>query len=319
MALDRPVALEHHQTVAGSAVRRGDVGRRLGPAPGELAWKERERIIFVTDGGPAGFAATWWIARRSRSRLLDVQLILLMRFGRLRRARAVRRLSQATDVLREVAPAVRATHRLVRGGLEGVRELTAGADLLVLATNRRTALRRYLPATFTSRVLAATDCGVLLVPRRWEPTDRPVVVGVGMPHSDDRAIDFAAAEAWSRDGELHLVHVWRPLDPLGRTPAASLGHAPNYLAAVAELDAAERRAKRQHPGLRTVSYLQLGEVVPTLRGFGAVADTIVVGSHRETLTGTALLVSVGGALAAGPPCALALLPPLTSPAVTSRV
>ncbi len=156
-----------------AAPRRAAGMRRLGSP---------EHVLAVTEGERAQLAVTAWITDRQRHRSLDVDWVTL-------------------DAQRPV------------GGADGVQDdavITRSIDLVVVGAERSRTVARRLGCTTAAR--SAGGCPAVLVPRRWSPSDGPVVVADTGDDLGRSAIVFAVAEALALRRELVIV---APCDLLG--------------------------------------------------------------------------------------------------------
>jgi nucleotide-binding universal stress UspA family protein len=277
-----------------------------------------EHVVLATDGGLASLSAMRWIADRARVHVLDVDVVVVLDEARVlggildgaRTKEAARAVQAAADYLASAAPSVEVATSVLAGAPRAtLQRLSAAADLLVMGTNRADRLSRHLVATFSTKLAEAAACPTVIVPRGWERSTGPVVVGVAGDSSDDAALDFAAHEAEVLRRRLVLVHAWHLRSDVNSAfaadqdvPAASATHS-------AHLAAAEARVRATHPGLEIARVLHQAQAVQALLRAGDGATVLVVGTHELTTLDRMLLASVSRGVLERPPCPVAIVPP----------
>jgi nucleotide-binding universal stress UspA family protein len=286
---------------------RGSAGRRP------------EHVLLATDGGPAGVAAVRWLADRGHGRPLDVDVVEVVDAdpadltGRAaaRRAGAARATEQARNLLQYLATGVAAHAEVLVGEpIPTLRRRAAGADLAVVGTNRAARGTPHLTASFATRLVAGCPCPVVVVPRGWEPSTGPVVVGAEGDGSDDAALVFAAAEAESLEKPLVIVHSWRlaaVASPFFEVDveAAEAGEA----AANARLSEIADAVQQAHPDVRVTPVLGQDDPVHALVRAERGATIVVVGTHGLSGIDRMLLGSVSREVLERPACPIAVVPP----------
>jgi len=282
------------------------------PAP--LPERQAERVLLATDGGLAGLSAMRWIADRAGTHALEVTALDVVDVadvpgwdaGR-RHWTADRAVQQVTDYLRTAAASVVCTASVVAG--DPSTRITAAAedaDLLVLGTNR-VGMSQHLVASFSTKVAQAATCPTVVVPRGWERSDGPVVLGVEGDGSDDGALDFAAREAEALGRYLVMVHAWE----LTGTPpafATDLDRRAAETAASGRLSAAMDRAATRYPRVRVAPLLEHEAPVAALVRAEQGASLIVVGSHGLSRIDRHLSASVSRAVLERPTCPVVIVP-----------
>lgn len=264
-----------------------------------------ERIVLLAGGDLAAYAAARWVGRRAAQHPVAVTLVATEREdvdgGRLdRTAEAVR--NAAPDVpLDLLEPVDDLAHDVPIAAAE--------ADLLVLGTNRVTAVRRRLPPSASVRLAEAVRCPAVLVPSDWQPTLLPVVAGVALDRGDAAALRFAVAEAESLDRELVLQHTWHLSDVVTPVFAFALDESPIRAEHAERLEDVAGQLRREYPSLRLSTELVHGEARAVLPQRGGTAELVVIGSHGRSSVDRVLLGSVGRSLAERPPCPVAIVPP----------
>jgi nucleotide-binding universal stress UspA family protein len=284
------------------------------PAP--LSDRHAERVVLATDGGLAGLSAMRWIADRAATHALEVTALDVVDVperpgwdtGRPHWA-ADRAVNQVTDYLHSAAASVVCTASVVAGDpLTRITAAAEDADLLVLGTNR-VGMSRHLVASFSTKVAQAASCPTVVVPRGWERSGGPVVLGVEGDGSDDGALDFAAHEAEVLGRELVLVHAWQ----LTGTPppgyAAEIDRKAAEAAAGGRLSAVLDRAVARYPHLRVAPLLEHDAPVAALVRAEQGASLIVVGSHGLSRIDRDLSDSVSRGVLERPSCPVAIVTP----------
>lgn len=276
-----------------------------------------EHVVLATDGGLASLSAMRWIGERARAHVLDVDVVVVLDEERVlggilegaRSKEAGRAVQAAADYLAWVAPSVEVATSVLAGAPRStLQRLSAAADLLVVGTNRVGPLSHHLLATFSTKLAEAATCPTVVVPRGWERSAGPVVVGIAGDASDDAAIEFAAHEAEVLRRRLVLVHAWH-LRP-GVNPAFAADQDMQAASAThsAHLAAAEERIRAAHPELELAPVLQQSEAVQALLRAGNGAALLVVGTHELTVLDRMLLASVSRGVLERPPCPVVIVP-----------
>jgi len=158
------------------------------------------------------------------------------------------------------------------GATRALLEASRHAESVVLARRGRGGDGTSRLGRTAFSVVDAASSPVVLV--RGEPhvpgPHHPVVVGVDGSADAERAVRFAAAEAWSAGAPLELVSAWRPADgePPGRAERT----------ATAALRRATEAARAVAPGQRVVRRLVLGGADAVLARSAAGAGLLVVGA-----------------------------------------
>ncbi|MGN6743463.1 MAG: universal stress protein [Amnibacterium sp.] len=274
-----------------------------------------ERIVLATDGEAAAISAAHWIAERALRKPLAVTIVHLA--GDLHGAgvlepgptRAEQVVWEEREYLAELAPDAELRTAVVQGPREQALLATAaGADILVLGSNR-SAGRPPLPVpSFSTRVGAAAAVPTVVVPRRWRPLRERVVVAVDEAFDDVAAIDFGAREAALLDTDLVLEHAGSRA-PGSRTEDLFPSDDEEWRAAArARLGRLAAEAEHRHPGLHVRTGLRSGPIVQVLREAGDGAALLVLAAHRMTPESHGLLGAVGRGVLDTPPCPIAVVP-----------
>lgn len=263
-----------------------------------------ERVTLVAGGDTAAYAAARWVARRSRSHPLVVTLV-----GTDDEEADAERVERTAEALTVAAPEVPVLLPLDPSGGPRIVRAAEDCDLLVLGSNRVTALGRHLPPRGAVRLAEEATCPVVLVPSGWQPGGGPVIVGAEGDGSDDAALRFAVAEAESLDRELVMVHAWRLSQVVTPVFAFALDTSPVRDEHAARLAALADGVRARYPSLRLTTALVHGEAPAVLVDRAATAELVVVGTHSWSRVDRILLHSTGRALARQPDCPVAIVPP----------
>lgn len=273
-----------------------------------------EHVVLATDGGLAGLSAMRWIADRARTHTLDVRVLDVVDVPDLpgwesghRHWNADRAVRQVTDYLAWAAASVECTGEVVAGDpRDRIVAATTDADLLVLGTNRVGA-SRHLVASFSTRVAEAADCPTVVVPRGWERSAGPVILGVEGDGSDDAALDFAAREAEVLRRDLVLVHAWHLIGMVAPAFAADADRRAVETAASGRLSSVADRVRDRYPSLRVAPLLAHDRPVDAMVHAGVGASLVVVGSHGLSVVERALVASVSRCVLERPTCPVAIV------------
>jgi nucleotide-binding universal stress UspA family protein len=300
----------------------GGAHRERRPALAEVPTDRTiERVVLATDGGAAGLAAMHWIADRARARTLDLSVLDVVDVPDLpgweaghRWRAADRAVRHATDYLAWAAASVNCSAEVVAGDpRDRIVGAAAGADLLVLGTNRVGASRHFV-ASFSTKVAEASSCPTVVVPSGWECTAGPVLIGVAGDGSDDAALDFAAREAEVLHRDLVMVHAWHLTGLVAPPFAAEPDRRDSEAAAGDRLSTVANRTRDRHPGLRVLPLLAHDTPVDAVVHAGAGASLVVVGSHGLSIIDRALFTSVSRGVLKRPSCPVAIVRPPTAEA-----
>jgi nucleotide-binding universal stress UspA family protein len=191
-------------------------------------------------------------------------------------------LADEANMLGEHHPGLHVETRVLHGQVvPSLRELSLGAQLLVLGAHARTGRTR--TGSTGAHVAAHARCPVAVVRSdrdRPTPTEAAVVVGVDGSSASLAAANVAAREAWMRGRPLLVAHA-RPTipDPFGRGSIPPLQTAdendPTHRAAQAVAD----KLRQENDGLTVELALVDDDPADALVGLGASAALVVVGSR----------------------------------------
>jgi nucleotide-binding universal stress UspA family protein len=287
----------------------------LNPVPTD---PKEEHLVLASDGGLASMSAMRWIADRARAHVLDLDVVVVLEDERVlggilagAGTKEARRAVEAVNgYLPWIAPSVRVSTSVLAGAPRAtLQRLSASADLLVVGTNRVGPLSRLLLATFSTKLAEASECPTVVVPRGWEKSAGPVVVGVAGDSSDEAALDFAAHEAEVLRRRLVLVHARHLRSDIRPALTADQDVRDASAAHSAHLTAAEELVRGRHRRLEVVRVLSDGQAVQALIRAGEGASLLVVGTHELTVLDRMLLASVSRGVLERPPCPVVIVPP----------
>ncbi len=279
--------------------------------PSRLAQSLRgrpERVLLATDGGLAGIAAVRWLADRATIRPLTVHIVEVVgdpASGGPDESEADSSAEQARDLLLHEAP-----HTIVRctvadgDPLEVLRAEAADVDLVVVGTNRAPRLLPHPTVSFATRLAGVCPCPVAVVPRGWEPSDGPVVVGVQGDGSDAAALEFAADEAERRGKQLVLLHAW---GILAAAEPGSHGSPRSERVAEERMSATVERMRAMRPHVRIAPLLDHDDPVHALVRAGRGSALVVVGAHRSATADRPLMRSISAWVLDRPTCPMVVV------------
>ncbi|MDQ1662786.1 MAG: hypothetical protein QOJ68_2766, partial [Blastococcus sp.] len=162
---------------------------------------------------------------------------------------------------------------------------------------------------FSTQMAETVTCPTVVVPRDWEPSDGPVVVGVEDDGSDDAAVEFAAREAETLGKEVVLVHAWRSTAPGASSFDADLGRTGYEAAAATRLMDVSRGVRAAYPGLPITPLLDHDKPASAVIRAAAGASLIVVGTHRMDALDRLRFSSVSRTVLERSRCPVAIVPP----------
>jgi nucleotide-binding universal stress UspA family protein len=275
-----------------------------------------EHVLFATDGGDAGAGAMTWITDRARMHRLDVAVLTVIEqdwfaaaaSGMYVAEAAERVVYAAEQYFARTAPSADVVTRVESGE---PREVFAAAsesqDLLVVGTNRTTALSSVLGSSFPMKLVEAARCPVIVVPKNWRHGHGAVVVGTQGDGSDDAALDFAVHEARVLHRELRVVHCMSVPALLGPDVSATTDDEAAVRDAV--LGSTLERLRMDNPDLSIRGVLAQGEPAEVLAREARGEELLVVGSHRYTVMDRFFIGSISREVLTRPVCPVAVVRP----------
>ena len=235
-------------------------------------------------------------------------------FGASGRADAEARLAVAAERLhgRAGVRLVTRTARSAAAALHAVAE-EMGADLVVVGSSHRGALRRILPGTTAAQVLSAAPCAVAVAPVGFSENrpGRIESVGAGFDGGAESAgaLQIAARLAVERRAVLRAFAVVEPVERAFGWAGDWMypEYAADAVAGTREELAAARGALAEAPGRVTEEVLE-GDPVTELVRVSEQLDVLVLGSRGYGPVGRLLLGSVAARVATAAACPLLLCP-----------
>jgi nucleotide-binding universal stress UspA family protein len=299
----------------------------VSPRPGRVPSLEEhatdpvvEHILFATDGGEAGAGAMTWLADRARMHRLDLAVLTVVEqdwlavvaSGEEARDVAEQVVSSAQEYLARTAPSAEVTTGIEWGDArEVVAVASESQDLLVVGTNRTTALASMLGSSFSIKLVEASRCPVLVVPKNWKPGHGAVVVGIQGDGSDDAALRFAVHEARVLHRELRVVHCWPVPALLASRRRLGKDELEGTIARDDVLESTVQTLRGANPDLAVHGVLARGEPAEVLTREARGEEILVVGSHGYTVMDRFFIGSVSREILTRPPCPVAVVRPDT--------
>ena len=278
-----------------------------------------EKLMVAVDNRGIGESVTAWLAERGRtaSGPPDVEIITVGELGWVPAGTAEvgyrnayeQAMSDAEKTVRAAIPEAGVTGTMVWGtAVEQLVHASQRAGLLVLGSDKTGAIAGFVSGTVPLRVVAHSECPVVVVPSGWTPGGHGVVVGVALEPSDDDVLEFAAAEAERSRVALRIIHAL----PIPQALLASDLIAPVTQDEVREF--AERELAlviaelvARHPKLTVTSSTPADRAALALVDEGAAASLVVVGTHGRGVLRRLVLGSVSHDLLLNAPCPVAVV------------
>jgi len=251
-----------------------------------------ERVLVGVTAGAASQTAVDWVIERARDHDLAVTLVTALDRPVGESAAEEPALDGSARRIRDEAPdAVVETAQIERSIVDGLVELSASFDLLVIGSGPEHGVLSALTGSPGYRVAARARCSTVIVPVDWVPSTGPVVVGVGDDATANRAMLFAARDAIEADRELEVVHAWRLPAPTD-TLVGMVASPPELRQAHRELlSSAMERIRAAFPAVRIRGFLQEGASGDRLASRAEHASLVVLGTHHRGAISGALLGS----------------------------
>ena len=276
-----------------------------------------ERVVLATDGGAASVGAMRWLAHRSRLHPLDITVQTVVQEDWVADQLEGATLEQAADdcldaserYLARVAPSAEIRTSQTWGDPRAeFAASSAGADLLVVGSNRTRALSGLLGASFSTKIAEGARCPVVIVPKTWKPGTGAIVVGLAGDGTDDAALELAAREAETLHRELRVVHAWSWPSVLSSIPPHEEDTAVVDPRAQV-LDDALALVRTAHPGLSVSGVIVEGHPATVLLREASGAELLVVGSHGWTVMDRFFIGSISRDIVSRPSCPVAVVRP----------
>lgn len=277
-----------------------------------------ERVTVAFDGGPASDAALAWAIDRAGSLKVYLEITAVTGLDSelpegaetQYRNRYEDALAQAEARVRAAVPDASVTTKL-RHGLPAEALIAASrhTDLLVIGTNKTSAIAGIVHGTLPLKVAGQADCTTVVVPADWKPKAGLVVAGWADDPTAEAALDFAAREAARRHAELAIVHTWSapPTSPMDASASAVVVE--ELIAANRQLlaDAAHRVAVA-HPDITVTQGMHAGSAAVAIVRASANASLVVVGSRGRGAVASFFLGSVSHDVLLNMPAPVAVVP-----------
>lgn len=268
----------------------------------------RYGILAGVDGSPASNAAVGWAAREAVLRHVPLTVVHMVNAavpmypqfplssgvleGEEGEGRRV--LEQSVKIAEEAARAGRSipiTSELRRSPpVPTLVDMSEDAEMLVLGSHGRGAVRRVLLGSVSSNVVRGARCPVAVVrdgdPLTSHPGQAPVLVGVDGSPVSELAVSVAFDEASRRGVDLRALHVWSDVG-LNELPGVDW----STVEAEAERGLAEQLAgwQERYPDVTVHRLVECDRPARQLIEKSEGAQLVVVGSHgRGGLTGMLL-------------------------------
>jgi nucleotide-binding universal stress UspA family protein len=266
-------------------------------------------LVAVDDAGSAE-DALFWAAAEAAARDCPLRVVhvleprlavdpsaipLLLEYSSTARSAAERRLGRAAALATAIDPELAVTTELVAGrAVPVLRDRAHQAQLLVVGTRRRSALRRLYAESVSRSLVARAGCPVVVLGRQ-DPAEGSlacVVLGVDRDLSCPAAIEFAFRAATQRAIPLVIVHAGRR----------------RQLTEALRTAVIQRVVAEWHPAfprVRVIAKVRRGDPAGTLLAESAGAAMLVVGSrgHRRGHS----LGSIAGAVIDSARCPVAVV------------
>lgn len=273
-----------------------------------------ERVVLATAGGAAGLGARDWVRHRAQMHRLDLRLLTVIDADAVTvqlphgpvLAAAEGELKSAKAYFARTAPSAEVTASVAWGDpREELGTASEAADLLVVGSNRTGALSAVAGASFSTRLVEASDCPVVVVPKTWGSGRGPVVVGIQGDDSDNAPLRLAVREAQILRRELRVAHAWEFPSLTLETGTDAAVEGPDTL-----LRDTVAHLRRENPGLTVRGVLLEGlPAAAALTREAAGAELLVVGSHRASVMERFFVGSVSRDVLARLVCPVAVVPP----------
>ncbi len=182
-----------------------------------------DRVVVATDGTPAGHIGIKFATREAQRLGLSVELVHVVpayipsgsfpmipddsmnQYGR-------QVLTRGIAVAREVAPTIKVTTSLLRGGRVGTIVSRAhDAALIVLGSHPMSVAERFWTGATVPGVAARSSCPVVTVPAEYDGDQQlgRVLVGVKVPAKSADLLAAAFGVAEDLGAELVILHAWK--------------------------------------------------------------------------------------------------------------
>lgn len=279
-----------------------------------------EKLLVAVDIPGMSESVAAWLAARGRATdgELDVEIVTVADPGWIPAGAAEvdyrngyeQALLAAEEMARIALPTTPVKGTLVWGApVDHLVEASSQADLLVLGSERPGTFSGLIAGTVPLRVVARSECPVIVIPSGWVPVPgADVVVGVALAPSDNSILEFAVREAERARGSLRIVHAVPPprallaSDLIGPAAQDELTESAERMLGFATGEVAAR-----HPDLTISSDIPQQRAARSLIEEGKTAGLVVVGTHGRGLLRRMVVGSVSHELLVHAPCPVAVV------------
>lgn len=243
-----------------------------------------ERIVVGVGSEGGRQRALGWVIRRARQHPVSIHLVRVAEplLGDIEAEQE--RLASAQEAAVAGCPGAPVTSELVLTRIpDALTQAAANADLLVLGTRRRRAIRSMLSGSLPIETAMHSRCATAIVPDDWAPTPRyrTVVTGIADDETSDRAMLFAAREAQEAGADLEALHAWMPVVPTLASPDLVVDDADQRAQHRDRLSRALERIRAAYPNTRLRGVLEEREPGLSLAEHASRGQLVVIGSHRR--------------------------------------
>ena len=282
-----------------------------------------EKVTVAVDGEAASDAAVAWLIDRAKHVDLSVELTAVIALNvelpQGRDAGSRTPYEHALGIARaEITSAHPQLHVMtnLRHGIvhDEIVAASRRSDLLVIGSNRPSALAGMINGTLPLRVAGWAGCTTIVVPAGWTASTGRVVVGWTDDGTSDRALQFAAREAVRRQTGLTIVHAWSAPPSGSMVPSTPASIVQEIVTTNRELVAdAAQRISREFPELEVSHSLHSGSASVAIIRAAAGASLVVIGSRGRGAIASLILGSVSHDVLMNMPTVVAVIPREESP------
>ncbi|MBG6055765.1 nucleotide-binding universal stress UspA family protein [Salinibacterium sp. CAN_S4] len=275
-----------------------------------------EKLTVAVDGEPASDAAVAWVIDRATHVDLSLEITAVIALnvelpqGAVSRTPYEHAVAQARASVILVHPDLPLVTNLRHGIVHD--EIVAASrrsDLLVIGSNRPSALAGMINGTLPLRVAGWAGCTTIVVPAGWRASTGRIVAGWTDDETSDRALDFAAREAVRRKVGLTIVHAWSAPPSGSLVPSTPPSIVQDLATAHRGLLAeAVDRITREFPELQVSHSLSSGSASAAIIRAAAGASLVVIGSRGRGVIASLILGSVSHDVLMTMPTVVAVIP-----------
>lgn len=226
--------------------------------------------------------------------------------------------SEATVLVERIAgntrrehPHLEITTRLIQGPpVNALRDESVGAALTVIGATESGRLARAILGSIASAIASANPAPVAVVhPDHPANGAGPVVVGIDGSAGNTPAVEFAFAEATTRDTQLIAVHTWNPTVLEGDVPdyPSVLAQASLEQDATAVLSENLTGWRKKYPDVAVTPAVHRGKAATILLEYGRSASLVVVGQRPRKEFEALIMGSTSRSLISHSPCPVVIV------------